>query len=92
MFYILWTYTPTKIRFKYKTKLIYDDWITERLYKLQVKFMNLIWITVFGGSIENEFKESELSEIKKKLETKRYYIKNFMLYNRLNDIDEEFTI
>lgn len=87
--YLFYNYTPTKIRFKYKTKLIYDDWTTERIYKLQVKFMGLIWITALDGSIDNEFKESEISEIKNKLETKKYYIKNFMLYI---DTENEFII
>lgn len=87
--YIWWTYAPTKIRFKYKTRLIYDDWTAERIYKLQLKFMGFIWITVFDGSIENEFKESELSDIKKKLETKKYYIKNFML---CIDTENKFVI
>lgn len=80
-----------RVRFKYKTMLINDDWTGERLYELQVNFMGLIWITVRNGSIENEFKKSELEDVKRKLELKEYCIKNFKLHV-YDDIENEFNI
>lgn len=50
-----------------------------------------MWITVRDGSVENEFKGSELEDVKRKLELKEYYIKNFKLHV-YDDTENEFNI
>lgn len=60
-------------------------------YEVQVKLLNIIWVSVWCGNTINLFKKYEIDEVKTKLKSGEYYIKYFMLYEK-NGEDEEFLI
>lgn len=80
-----------KMRFKYYTNVIDDDWTSERVYKLQVKTLGLLWITVFRGDVDNEFRESDIESVKYLLESGEYKVKFYRLY-RYTESEKEFRV
>lgn len=79
------------MRFKYYTNVIDDDWTSERVYKLQVKILGLLWITVLRGYIDNWFRESDVEYAKELLESGEYKIKFWRLY-RYTETEKEFRV
>lgn len=81
------------MRFKYHTdqQIAEGSWDSERVYKLQIKTLGLLWVTVFRGDIDNWFRESEVEDIKELLESGEYKIKFWRLY-RYTETEKEFRI